>query len=237
MKRLMLIFAVLSIAVLLVACGSKTSDQEKDKGNDNQSTGEVNNQEIEFNHDEKVNEDTVVANINDIEVTGEIYNLIYVQTKIQLNQFGEDISDLDKVKEIAIDGLINQEIIKQDAKKAGIVVSEDELTSEFEAIKSENEEQFQTYLEKYQLTEEAFRNQLSFAIMHDKYVESELPTIEISDEEIETVYNELKDNGEIAKLKDVAEQLKQELTIQKEQENLQERLEELKKDATIEKLI
>lgn len=238
MKKLMMFLTVISLTFILVACGNKTSDQEINEETEPQNTEEANNQEVEFNEDEKVSEDKVVANINDVEITGEMYNLIYVQTKIQLNQYGQDVSDLEHVKELAIDGLINQEIIKQDAKRAGIVVSDEEITSEFETIKSDNEEQFQAFLEKYHLTEQAFKDQLLFALTHDKYIESELPPIEITDEEVEDVYNELKKgNQEIADLEDVEDQLKRELTIQKEQENLQEKIEELKKQATIEKLI
>lgn len=238
MKRLMAIFIMVGITVILAACGGESSDQGKDEEKGGQANEEASRQEVEINDDEKLSEDTVVVNINGVEVTGEIYNSIYVQTKLQLNQLGQDVNDLEKVKELAIDGLINQEIIKQDAKNVGIVVSDDEITSEFETIKSENEEQFQKFLERYHLTEEAFRNQLYFAIMHEKYVESELPDVQISDEEVEEVYEELKnDNQEIAKLEEVEGQLKRELAIQKEQENLQEKLEELKEQATIEKLI
>lgn len=234
MKRLLMLLTVICLAIVLAACGNKDSNEDEDS----QPTEAATNQEVEFNDDEKISDDTVVANVNDVEVTGEVYNLIYVQTKIQLNQYGQDISDLDQVKEIAIDGLINQEIIKQDAERVGIIISDDEITSEFDTIKSDNEEQFQTFLQKYHLTETAFKSQLYFALMHDKYIESELPPVEITDEEIEDVYNELKkDNEELAALDVVEEQLKRELTIQKEQENLQEKLEELKKQATIEKLI
>lgn len=234
----MMLLTTLSLAIGLVACSNKTTNKDTNEIADIQSTEEDTNQEIEFNDDEKINEDKVVANINDIEITGEMYNLIYVQTKIQLDQFGQDVSDLEYVKELAIDGLINQEIIRQDAKKAGIVVSDEEITSEFEAIKSDNEERFQTFLEKYHLTEQAFKDQLLFALTHDKYIESELPLIEVTDEEVEEVYNELKkSNQEIASLEDVEEQLKRELIIQKEQESLQQRIEELKEQATIEKYI
>lgn len=233
-----MLLMVISLAIVLAACGNKGADDEGNEEADTQSVEQANNQEIEFSDEEKVSEDKVVANINDVELTGEMYNLIYVQTKIQLNQFGQDISDVDQVKELAIDGLINQEIIKQDAKRAGIHVSEEELISEFEAIKSDNEDQFHAFLERYHLTEEAFKDQLQFALTHDKYIESELPPIEITDEEVEEVYHELKeDNQEIADLESVEEQLKRELMIQKEQEKLQERLEELKDQATIEKLI
>ncbi len=234
----MIFLAIVSLATVLVACGNKTSDQDVNEATNTQTTEEVTTQEVEFNDHEKVDKDKVVANINDIEVTGEVYNSISVQTKIQLSQYGQDISDLEHIKELAIDGLINQEIIKQDAKRAGIVVSDDEITSEFEAIKSDNEEQFQTFLERYHLTERDFKNQLLFALIHDKYIEAELSPVEITDEEIKDVYNELKkSNQEIADLEDVEEQLKRELIIQKEQEGLQTRIEELKKQATIEKYI
>src|SRR5690625_1508522 len=238
MRRLMMVFTTLSLAIGLVACSNKTTNKDTNEIADIQSTEEDTNQEIEFNDDEKINEDKIVANINDVEVTGEMYNLIYVQTKIQLDQFGQDVSDLEYVKELTIDGLINQEIIRQDAKKEGIVVTEEELNSEFESIKSDNEERFQAFLERYHLTEQAFKDQLLFALTHDKYIESELPPIEVTDEEVEEAYDEIKkDNKDIANLEDVEDQLKNEMIIQKEQESLQKRIEELKKQASIERFM
>lgn len=234
----MLLLTIISFAIALVACGNKTTDQGTKEETDIQPAEGTANQEIEINDDEKVNEDKVVAQINDIEVTGEVYNLIYVQMKIQLNQLGYDINDLDQVKEYAINRLINQEMIKQDAERIGITVSDEEVTSEFELFKSENEDQFQTFLDTYHLTEQTFREQLFFEIMHDKYIESELPTIEITDEEVETIYNEIKEeNQEIAELEEVEEQLKRELRDRKGQEDLQDKLDELKKQATIDTYI
>lgn len=233
MNRLLILLTIVSLTIVLVACGSKTSN--KDKKENVQETEEMTNQEVEFIDDEKVSEDKIVAHINDVEVTGEMYNLIYVQTKIQLHQFGQDVNNLKHVKNIAIDGLINQEIIRQDAKNAGIVVTDEEITAEFEAIKSDNEERFQAFLERYHLTEKAFKDQLLFALTHDQYIESELPPIKVTDEEVEEAYDELKkDNKDIAKLEDVEEQLRREMIIQKEQESLQKRIEELKEQASIE---
>lgn len=238
MKRLMMFLATISLAFVLAACGNQKSDKNDHDPAGNPETEEAGNQEVEFTDDEKLSEDTIVANINDVEVTGEMYNLIYVQTKIQLDQSGQDVSNLEYVKELTIDGLINQEIIRQDAKKAGIVVTDEELNSEFEAIKSDNEERFQAFLERYHLTEQAFKDQLLFALTHDKYIESELPPIEVTDEEVEEAYDEIKkDNEDIAKLEDVEEQLKTEMIIQKEQESLQKRIEELKEQASIEKFM
>lgn len=234
----MALSAVIILTTVLVSCGNENSDQAVNEGKDTQPAEETANQEVEFNDDEKVSDDTVVANINNVEVTGEVYNSVYLQTKIQLSESGQDISDLKKIKELVIDGLINQELIKQDAKRAGIVVSEDEAISEFEAIKSDNKEQFQAFLKRYHLTEQTFKDQLYFALTHDKYIESELPKVQISDEEVEEIYNGLKvDNPEIAPLEVVEEQLKMELTIQKEQEHLEKKLEELNEKATIEKHI
>lgn len=236
MERLKRVLAILSLTVVLVACGNQNSEQNDRSPADGSETEEVGQQEVEFTDEEKLNEDMIVATINDIEITGDMFNLIYVQTKIQLNQTGQDISDLQYVRQLALDGLINQEIIRQDAKKAGIVVTDEELLSEFESIKSDNEERFQAFLKQYHLTEQAFKEQLLFALTHDKYIESELPPVKVTDEEVEGAYNEIKkDNKDIAKLEDVEEQLRSEMILQKEQESLQNRIEELKKQVTIEK--
>lgn len=214
------------VALLLTACGSDDTDEQSD-GN-GQGT-------FEITEDEKIADDEVVLNINGTDVMGDRYNLAYLQTKAQLFQFGEDTSDRESLKELALNALVEQQLLEQDADEKGVEVSEEEIESEFESIKSDDEEHFESFLEEYHFTEDTFKMQLSFAMLYDKYIESVFPNIEVSDEEIEDVYNDLKsENEDIADLEDIKDFLRAELTHRKEGEKMQERIEELKEEADIE---
>lgn len=221
----------LGLSVVLVACGGKSEGQED---NDAQEI-----ETVEFTEEETVSNDQVVATINGNEIKGEEYNLIYAQTKVRLHQYRQDISDLDMLKEQTLNILIDQELLRQDAERAGIEVSAEEVEGQFDEAKEEiSEEQFTAFLDQYRLTEEEFKNQLYFSIMHDKYLELEIPEAEISDEEVKEVYEELKEqNEEFPDFEEVEERLKQELAMQQEQEELQDRINELRDEAEIDKII
>lgn len=238
-KFLMLI--TLCLAVTLAGCGSKADDT---KNNDQQQDNDI----VEVTEEEIVSEDLVVAKINGTEIVGDEYNSIYVQTKVRLHQYRQDVSDLNLLKEQTLNTLIDQELLRQDANKVGITVTEEEVQEQFDEVKGEvSEEHYTEFLKQYQLTEDEFKEELYFAILHEKYLESEIPAIEVTNEEIQEVYDQLKENSENNKdnenneefpdYEDIADQLKLEITMQKEQEELQAKINELREAAEIEKMI
>src|SRR5699024_4660292 len=231
MKRLFFLACTLSLAMMLAACGGNDESEESPEGIEQEQT-------FELSEDEKVNDEEIVVNVNGSDVTGDRYNLAYLQTKAQLFQYGQDTSDKDSVKDLALDALVEQELLEQDAQEKGVEVSEEEIESEFETIKSEDEDRFKDFLDEYHFTEESVKLQLSFAMLYDKYIETEFPDIEVTEEELEETYNELKEqNEELADLEEIEDLLRTELTQQKEAEKMQERIEDLKGKADIEKKI
>lgn len=228
MRKFLLIIGTLSLALLLVACGN--SDEEVENNNAQEEDP------VEFSDEELVDEDEIVLTINETEITGEQYNSLYVQHKIRLHQYRQDISDLEALKEQTLEMLIDQELLKQDAEKAGITVTPEELDEEFTSIKDEvTTEQFIVFLEDNQMTEEDFKEQLHFSLLYDKYVAETIPEIEVSDAEVEEVYQELKGEDEdFPELEEVAEFLKVELAMQKEYEYVEDKLAQLREEAEIE---
>src|SRR5699024_647363 len=154
--------------------------------------------------------------------------------KSELAQVGQDIEDDSEMKNAAIDALVGQELLKQDAENQGIEIDEDEVESEFKTFKEENEEELTSLLDEYDLSENAFKDQLHFSLIYELYLESDDPEMEISDDEVQEMYDELKgENEEMPELEDVEEQLKQGIR----QEKIQEKIEDLKEDAEVETLI
>lgn len=230
-KRLIWMMTI-TLTIFLAACGGKSADENEN--NDGQQEG--NN--IEFTDEEKANDDQVIVKINGTEIMGKEYNSVYEQTKVRMNQYDQDISDIDLIKEQTLNILIDQELLKQDAKKSGIEVSEEEIEEQLAEITQDSEEQFDAFLEQNHLTKEEFKDQLFYALTQDRYIESVIPKVELTDQEVEDIYEELKkDLDDIPELSEVEENIRREMIMQKEMEELQSKMKELKEKAEIETLI
>lgn len=235
MKKFLTLILTVGIAMMLAACGG---DDAEENQQEDEELAEQANEELEVTEEEKVDDEDVVVNINDEDIKGKYYNVIYKQTKMQMHQFGEDASDLDAVKEHTLDELIAQELVMQDAEEQGIDVSDEEVQTELDDFKKENEEGLQDYLSEFELTEESFKDQILFSLVLNKYIQEEIEIDEVTEEETKEMYDGLKEqNEEIAGYEELKEDIKQSLENQKKQERLQAKIDELKQSADIEKLI
>ncbi|WP_047980993.1 SurA N-terminal domain-containing protein [Ornithinibacillus contaminans] len=233
MKKLFSLLMILGLIVVLAACGDdKEEESKKDKEEEAAPT------EITMNEDEKVENDKVVVRINDTEITGERYNTVYLQTKMRVYQFGQDIEDKDNIKEVTLNEIIAQELIKQEADKQGVEVTDEEVQTEFDKLKSENEESFASYLEQYNLTEETLKDQIRFSTTLEKYMADHIETEEVTDDDIKETYDQLKEEMDDMMAFEEAEPLiKEQLAQQREADALQAKVEALMKESEIEKLI
>ncbi|HLS20606.1 MAG TPA: SurA N-terminal domain-containing protein [Bacillota bacterium] len=221
MRKILLFTALFSLTFLLACGDSKEEVQEE--------------QTFEITTEEKVDHDEVVMYLNGEEVTGDRYNLAYLQTKVQLFQLGQDVSDQEEIKQLALEALLEQELLQQDATEKGIEVAEEDVEEELSLIKSESQDSFDAFLEAYSFDESSYKMMLSFAMLYDKYIADQFPNIEVTDEEVEAAYDEIKsDNEEIAAFEDIKESLRSGLARQKESEKMQERIDSLKDKAEIE---
>ncbi|HLS06976.1 MAG TPA: SurA N-terminal domain-containing protein [Bacillota bacterium] len=221
MRKILLFTALLSLTFLF-ACGDSKED-------------EAGEQTFEITDEEKVGQDEVVMYLNGEEVTGDKYNLAYLQTKVQLFQFEQDVSDQEVLKDLALDVLLEQELLHQEAAEKGIEVTEEDVEEELSLIKSESRETFDAFLDTYSFDEDSYKMMLSNAMLYDKYITEQFPNIEITDEEIEEAYEEIKsENEDVADLEEIEESLRGGLAKQKESEKMQELIESLKEEAEIE---
>lgn len=220
---------MIGLIAILAACG----DDKEEKAQET-----IQPQDITMEEDEKVADDDVVISINDTEVSGDHYNTIYLQTKIRASQFGQDIEDKENIKEITLNEIIAQELIKQEAESLGIEVSEEKVQEELDTLKSENEEQFETYLETYNLTEDSLKEQIRFSQILSQFIEEEIEIAEVTEDDIKETYDQLKKDMEnIMEFEQAEPIIEQQLTQQREADALQAKVEELMDDANIEKHI
>lgn len=118
----------------------------------------------------------VVARINDETISKEdLYNLLVEQNG-----------------QAALDALIDQSIIKQEAAKQKIVISEQTIDKEMEELEQSygSEEEFNTALATYGTTLEKVKEDLAVSLMVEKLLE---PEISITEEEIKTYFEEHKE--------------------------------------------
>lgn len=230
----------LCLAAVMAACGSDSDDDSDKEGDEEAQPEEQLDQEVSISDDEKVADDDVVLQVNDKEIKGKQYNDVYAQTKSTMQMGGEDVDDKDQMKDQTLDVLAQQELIQQDADDKGIDVSDDDVDEQFDEMKSEDEDQFEEMLEQLNLSEEGYRDQLAFQMTVDEYMEEEFPDTEVSDEDAEEQYDQLKEQGEsdqVPEFDDIKDDIKEQMEQEKQGEKLQEKAEKLEDKADVENMI
>ena len=241
MKKQLLLVLTLLIALFLAACNDDAKDESSEKANDSESadTAEQTPEEVEITEDEQADAESAVVSVNGNEIKGDKYNNIYKQLKTMLHMYGQDVSDLEMLKEETVAILVEQELIRQDAMESGIEVTEDDAQAEIDKIIDTNgEEALTAMLEQYELTEDEFRSQLTDDLITIKYIETEFD-VEVTEEEVEEQYNLIKEQEaeEVGELEEYEEQIRQSISEQKQGEMLEVRITELRENAEIEMLI
>ncbi|MGM8365414.1 SurA N-terminal domain-containing protein [Virgibacillus sp. W0181] len=248
MKKWIVIVAAMILAVGLAACGDKSDDTKNDANDETKEESKASEnednagkegqagQEIEISEEEKMDADQVVLNINGNDVKGDQYNNIYPQVKAQANQTEEEVAQ-DELKKRTIDSLIERELIMQGAEKEGVVIEDEEVSTELETIKSANGEGLTTLMEQFHLTEDGFKDQLKFELTLEKYSKA-ISDTEVTDEEINEYYDRLKEqNEDLPELKELKDSIKAQIQQQQSMQEVQKVIEEMKEKADIERKV
>jgi len=250
-KKILLPFAAGALALGLAAC-SDEEDNANAPEEENAQTEEPSEEEQQQAAEEmqaklaeqQVEEDEVVAVVNDEELTGVEYNTALTQIQGQMQQTGQDPTSeeaAEQVKTQALDSLVNQTLIMQKAEEANLDATEEEIDEEYNAFQEQfgGEEAMKEALEAQNMEVETLREQIAESIIFEKYVEEAIPTEEPTDEEVKEYYDQAAAQSEEAgqemqPLEEISDQIKQMLTQQKQQEQLMAHVEELKENAEIE---
>ena len=112
----------------------------------------------------KVNE-VAVAYVNDQKITQSIFDEFYLQQQPIFQSQGLDINNPEQVsqaKQQALDNLINQVLFMQASAKENVVVTDEQVQSEYDRIYSQFETaaEFEAALMENSLTSEQFRNNI-----------------------------------------------------------------------------
>ena len=137
----------------------------------------------------------------------------------------------------AIDNIILNMLVKQEASKKGVTASSEEIDAEYQKIENNVKEQGQelnALLSMQGMTPDDLREQLEYKIILEKLVGSE---ISVTDEEIDAFIEERKDVIEKdANMDTVREEIREILKEQKLNEKASELTERLKTEASIQRM-
>ncbi|MGW8264611.1 SurA N-terminal domain-containing protein, partial [Bacillus sp. LR--39] len=146
-----------------------------------------------------------------------------------------------QIKKQAIDSLIGQALITQEADKKGYKASEKEIEKQLDESKKQykNEQDFEEAVKKAGLNMNTLKSDIADSIKTEKYIDKELPTDQVTDKEIKDYYDQFaaqqKDSGQknTPAFDDVKQQIQDMLKQQKRQEKLGQQVEKLKKSADV----
>lgn len=248
MKKIILLVLAISLATILAACSddsdSASNDKNKDKKSEDTAQEKPESKDVKVTDKEKVDNDKVVSKVNGEDIKGKEYNSLYAQIKLSMNENGQDVSDLKKVKKEALGYIVEQEVLRQDAKEKGIEVTDKEVQKQLDTMKSQNADQFKSVLEQYDTTENSFKEQLEFKLILQKYMKKEVKAEKVTDKEVQSYYDKLKkqskgseDSKKLPELDKIKDQIKGQIKQQKQAMQLQAKVEKLKKNAEIKHMI
>lgn len=226
-RRLITILLGISILLVISACGDKEeASPEAPKS-------------VEITEEELIDKDKVIAKVNDTEILGSQYNPAYRERK-ELENFSvepDEEIDIEKIKEITLEGLVGQELINQETERLDIGVSDEAVEEEVEFLKEQEGDALDSLLEQFDWTEEDLKKQIKHDLTNNSYIEEKI-NVEVTDEEIKEEYDRVKkESDEVPEFDEVKENIKVQMIKQKQNEELFKHIEKLKEKADVEIMI
>ncbi len=246
-KKFLLGLAAVAAVFGLAACGA-----DNQAATDNASQTEEQGQQA-MPEPELDNIPEVVAVVDGKEISGETfaenYEAQFQQLAMQAQMSGEE-PDQDKLKQQALEMLINSELLVMEAEEQGFSASEEDVDEYLAKMAEDNglesSEKLMEELKGQGLSEERIREDLQKEVLIDQVVET-LDVKEPSDKELKEMYDtqveqleamneqvEEEQAQEAPSFEEMEPQLKQQAVMQKENEAISKFLDELRNDTEIE---
>lgn len=192
------------------------------------------------------NKNKAAAVVNGVEIKMDEFESTLEVMKNNLEQQGIDTKSkeaqeyIKQMERQVIDYLIGMELLVQEAVKEGYTVSDEEINTEFDSVKSnyEDENKFNEVLEYNHLTEESFRQMISEELLIDKYIDGVIGEAEITEEEIREQYDYFKGiDSEIGEYDEIKDEIRDMIKLQRKEEATWELVGQLKEKSEITILI
>lgn len=185
-----------------------------------------------------------VAKVNDVVIsTRDLDSLVRQFTEMAKLQGADYTSEesLSSFRDEAIETLINGEILKQDADNNGFSATDEEVDERFNAIVEGvgGREELDKRMSQFGINEtnlkQDIRDELNIQNLLDSKIKKE--EIEVTEEEISSLYKDANTNGNLPKIEEIRESIINEIRESKYQLQVSDYLQKLKDEAKIEKLI
>lgn len=193
-----------------------------------------------------ISEDAV-AIVNGQEIKNHEFETALEQSKALYSQQGIDLESADQelvtqVHEQILNEIINQKLLLQDAEKKGYQASQETTKEKLDQITSQfpDEDQLNEALEQNKLTLEDLEEEISQQDIIEQYTASEVGDVDVSEQEIRDFYDQYKQQAseeELPDFQDIEPIIKEQLTMQKKQEQVSEIVERLKSESEIKILL
>ncbi|NBD74372.1 hypothetical protein GVX82_05025 [Patescibacteria group bacterium] len=190
----------------------------------------------------------VIARVNGEPITQGEFDQQMQQAESFISSMGDaDPAQVEQVRaqleDSIVDDLINAELLYQEAVAQGFEAGPEAVEGEVQATQEQmgSAEQFSAQLATLGLTEEGFRDLIARQVTIDDYLSAEagIDEIEVTEEEVQTFYDDAVANfeGEPPSLEEARPQIEQQLINEKSQEIVQALIEELRSEAEVEVLL
>ncbi|WP_326908616.1 peptidylprolyl isomerase [Sedimentibacter sp. MB31-C6] len=156
------------------------------------------------NENGNINEEEIAAKVNDQVITQKEFDTAveYYKEYVEYNsgegawdtEVQEGVTLGDFYSDYIIENLISTLLLVDASEKEGITVSDEELQTQFENYKANfaSEEEYNTYLETSDMTEEYLLDELKKEQMITKYLEVKIENLEPTDKELSVIFDDLK---------------------------------------------
>src|SRR5690625_3130486 len=224
MRKWILTIIIFITILTLIAC-NKDDPIDKENG----SEGFV------ITDDEKFPEDEIIVTINDVDLNGKTYNQMYFQIKkLTYDTNVDENPTANELKALTIDSMIDQELFIQLAEQKGIHIRDEIIAEKLKDMQKVNVVGYEKMREQFNNIDTAIERQLKYELSRREYI-NQYVQVDVTDEETETTYNELKEQiDEIQSLDTIKDELKQTIEIQKIDKKLNDIVTKFKKDSEIE---
>ncbi len=145
--------------------------------------------------------DQVIAIVNNTEITQKQFDQYYTMVKTGYeSQAGKSLDEkedkdlIQNLKDRTFEDLILQTVVRQDAAQRNIVITNEQVEEDVKAFKQRySDEDYANLLKQMSMTEADLKEQIELENLFIMLQDEVTNNVAVSDEEVETFYNENKD--------------------------------------------
>lgn len=185
-----------------------------------------------------VSKDKIVAVVNGKKIKGAQYNSVLQELELQYQQQGQNPSSkkvYKQEKKQALDTLVGQVLLLQDANKKGYQPSDQKVTQQLGQVEKQygGKTKFKKALDQHHMTMDQYKETISKQLELNTYINKQAP-VKVTDKEIKAFYNQYKSSTKKPqKLAAIKSSIKQAIQNQKQQPKIAKIVEQLKKKGDV----